>query len=78
MTEPRTVETMTNTSYLVLPDNELSVYEVMLPGTVASENEQNRNKLVKLVVNEKKWEAANDQSHESNQVCGRYILRASL
>lgn len=46
MTEPRTVETMTNTSYLVLPDNELSVYEVMLPGTVASENEQNRNKLV--------------------------------
>ena len=37
------VEALTQVSYLVLPDNDVRVYEAVLAGTVMSANEQNRN-----------------------------------
>lgn len=44
------VEAMIQVSYLVLPDNDLRVYEVMLAGTVMAANGQNRNEQVRLAV----------------------------
>ena len=45
--EPRTVEALIQVSYLVLLDNDFRVYEVVLPGTVISENE-NKQKSARL------------------------------
>lgn len=42
--EPLMVEALIQVSYLVLRSNDFRVYEVVLAGTVISENEENRNK----------------------------------
>lgn len=52
------VEALIQASYLVLPDSDVRVYEVVLAGTVTAANQQNRNQQVKLTVgilSEKKY-----------------------
>lgn len=44
------VEALIQVSYLVLPDNDFRVYEVVLAGTLTAANEQNRYQQVRLEV----------------------------
>lgn len=43
LADPLLVEATTHVSYLVLPDKDLRMYEVILAGTVMSANQQSTN-----------------------------------